>query len=65
PVYCMLGLPIEIHTPIFFGSRTIGLCAHVIEQHDNNRLFRPRVHYIGERHNLEELSVSSSFNNST
>lgn len=57
PVYYMLGLPIELYTPIFFGSRTIGLCAHVIEQHDNNRLFRPRVHYIGERHNLEELSV--------
>ncbi|WP_342543805.1 citrate synthase [Lysinibacillus sp. FSL K6-4013] len=57
PVYYMLGLPIEIYTPIFFGSRTIGLCAHVIEQHDNNRLFRPRVNYIGERHNLEELSV--------
>ncbi|MFJ7979952.1 citrate synthase [Lysinibacillus xylanilyticus] len=57
PVYYMLGLPIEIYTPIFFGSRTIGLCAHVIEQHDNNRLFRPRVNYIGERHTLEELSV--------
>lgn len=57
PVYYMLGLPIEIYTPIFFSSRTIGLCAHVIEQHDNNRLFRPRVNYIGERHNLEELSV--------
>ncbi|MEY9977309.1 citrate synthase [Lysinibacillus sp. RC79] len=57
PVYYMLGLPIEIYTPIFFGSRTIGLCAHVIEQHDNNRLFRPRVNYIGEHHNLEELSV--------
>ncbi|MGG2054953.1 citrate synthase [Lysinibacillus pakistanensis] len=57
PVYYMLGLPIEIYTPIFFGSRTIGLCAHVIEQHDNNRLFRPRVNYIGKRHNLQELSV--------
>ena len=57
PVYYMLGLPIELYTPIFFGSRTIGLCAHVIEQHDNNRLFRPRVNYIGERHTLEELSV--------
>ncbi|MEK5069224.1 citrate synthase [Sporosarcina sp. FSL K6-1508] len=50
PVYWMLGIPIPLYTPIFFGSRTVGLCAHVIEQHENNRLYRPRVHYIGERH---------------
>lgn len=35
-------------------SRTVGLCAHVIEQHANNRLFRPRVNYIGERHVLSK-----------
>lgn len=50
PVYWMLGIPIPLYTPIFFSARTVGLCAHVIEQHENNRLFRPRVHYIGERH---------------
>lgn len=50
PVYWMLGIPIQLYTPIFFSARTVGLCAHVIEQHENNRLFRPRVHYIGERH---------------
>lgn len=49
PVYYLLGLPIEIYTPIFFSARTVGLCAHVVEQHDNNRLFRPRVNYVGER----------------
>jgi citrate synthase len=52
PVYWMLGIPIPLYTPIFFSARTIGLCAHVIEQHTNNRLFRPRVNYIGERHAL-------------
>jgi len=50
PVYWMLGIPIPLYTPIFFSARTVGLCAHVIEQHANNRLFRPRVSYIGERH---------------
>ncbi len=50
PVYSMLGIPIPLFTPIFFGARTVGLCAHVIEQHENNRLFRPRVLYTGERH---------------
>ena len=52
PVYWMLGIPISLYTPIFFCSRTVGLCAHVIEQHENNRLFRPRVLYTGERHSL-------------
>lgn len=45
PVYWMLGIPIPLYTPIFFSARTSGLCAHVIEQHTNNRLFRPRVSY--------------------
>lgn len=49
PVYWMLGIPIALYTPIFFSSRTVGLCAHVIEQHENNRLFRPRVQYKGPR----------------
>lgn len=52
PVYWMLGIPIPLYTPIFFSARTVGLCAHVIEQHENNRLYRPRVHYIGDRHVL-------------
>ena len=50
PVYWMLGIPIPLYTPIFFSARTVGLCAHVIEQHSHNRLFRPRVNYIGQRH---------------
>lgn len=54
PVYWMLGIPIQLYTPIFFSSRTVGLCAHVIEQHANNRLFRPRVNYVGERHVLSK-----------
>lgn len=49
PVYWKLGIPISLYTPIFFSSRTAGLCAHIAEQHANNRLFRPRVKYTGER----------------
>ncbi|TPG71627.1 citrate synthase [Brevibacillus laterosporus] len=52
PVYWMLGIPIPLYTPIFFAARTVGICAHVLEQHAQNRLFRPRVKYIGERHVL-------------
>lgn len=49
PVYYLLGIPVNLYTPIFFAARTLGLCAHVIEQHADNRLFRPRVLYTGPR----------------
>ncbi|MBB6450735.1 citrate synthase [Geomicrobium halophilum] len=49
PVYYLLNIPIPLYTPIFFAARVVGLGAHVIEQHDNNRLYRPRVHYTGPR----------------
>ncbi|MDR0270272.1 citrate synthase [Paenibacillus sp.] len=56
PVYHLLGIPIELFTPVFLAARTIGICAHVIEQHENNRLFRPRVLYKGPRNLHPELS---------
>ncbi|MCS7161956.1 MAG: citrate synthase [Bacteroidia bacterium] len=49
PVYYLLGIPIELYTPIFFAARTAGLLAHIIEQHRENRLYRPRVLYTGPR----------------
>lgn len=49
PLYHLLGIPTPLFTPIFLASRTLGICTHVIEQHENNRLYRPRVHYIGLR----------------
>ncbi|NOU68582.1 citrate synthase [Paenibacillus sp. LMG 31461] len=49
PVYYLLGIPIELFTPVFLAARTVGISAHVMEQHANNRLFRPRVHYTGAR----------------
>ncbi|WP_152657245.1 citrate synthase [Oceanobacillus sp. CFH 90083] len=48
PVYWKLGIPIPLYTPIFFSARTAGLTSHIIEQHDNNRIFRPRVDYTGK-----------------
>ncbi|WP_080875032.1 citrate synthase [Oceanobacillus timonensis] len=48
PVYWKLGIPIPLYTPIFFSARTAGLAAHIMEQHDNNRIFRPRVAYTGK-----------------
>jgi citrate synthase len=46
-LYHYLGLPVELYTPLFVISRVAGWCAHVIEQHDNNRLIRPRARYTG------------------
>ncbi|MEX2274349.1 MAG: citrate/2-methylcitrate synthase [Actinomycetota bacterium] len=45
----LLDIPIDLFTPIFLCARTAGLVAHVIEQHDHNRLYRPRVLYDGPR----------------
>ena len=47
PVLQMLGIPWQLNTPVFACSRVAGWCAHVIEQHDNNRLIRPRSLYTG------------------
>jgi citrate synthase len=47
PVLTMLGFASELNTPIFAASRVAGWCAHVVEQHDHNRLIRPRSLYTG------------------
>ena len=46
-LYYMLGIPIDLYTPIFAVSRISGWTAHVMEQHANNRLIRPRADYTG------------------
>lgn len=45
--YYLLGIPIELFTPVFAASRTAGWTAHILEQYANNRLIRPRADYIG------------------
>ncbi len=45
--YTTLGIDMDLFTPIFAVSRIAGWAAHVIEQHDNNRLIRPRAEYTG------------------
>lgn len=46
-VYYMLGIPIDLFTPIFAISRVSGWTAHILEQFSNNRLIRPRAEYTG------------------
>ena len=47
-VYYSLGIPTDLFTPIFAIARCSGWCAHVLEQLEDNRLFRPLSEYIGE-----------------
>ncbi len=46
-VYYMLGIPIDLFTPVFATSRISGWLAHILEQYADNRLIRPRADYIG------------------
>ena len=48
-VYYMLGIDIDLYTPIFALSRTSGWTAHLLEQWEDNRLIRPRAEYVGPR----------------
>lgn len=48
-VYYMLGIDIDLYTPIFAFSRTSGWTAHLLEQWEDNRLIRPRAEYVGPR----------------
>lgn len=41
------GIAREMFTPTFAAGRTIGWCAHVMEQAAHNRLIRPTARYVG------------------
>jgi citrate synthase len=56
--YTLLGIDIDLFTPIFAVSRISGWAAHVIEQHDDNRLIRPRADYVGPAYPAPYIPVS-------
>ncbi len=47
--YYMMGIPLDLYTPIFAISRISGWTAHILEQYENNKLIRPRAEYVGPR----------------
>jgi citrate synthase len=47
--YYLMGIPLDLFTPIFAVSRISGWTGHVLEQYANNRLIRPRAEYVGPR----------------
>lgn len=51
-LYAMMGIPIDIMTPLFAISRVSGWCAHIIEEkfaeaQDKPALYRPESEYVG------------------
>jgi citrate synthase len=46
-VFVALGIPAENFTALFAMARSVGWLAHFIEDRQDNRIFRPKAHYIG------------------
>ena len=47
PAYYMMGIDIDMYTPIFVVARITGWTAHILEQLASNRLIRPLSEYTG------------------
>jgi len=45
--YHCIGLQLDLFTPMFAMSRLGGWSGHIIEQLNDNRLFRPTADYVG------------------
>jgi citrate synthase len=60
-VYTLMGIPIDIMTPVFAVARVAGWCSHIIEEkfaeaQDKPALYRPEAEYIG--HYCGEIGCS-------
>ena len=47
PLFYSLGIPIDLFTPVIAAGRVAGWTANIVEQHEDNRLIRPRGEYVG------------------
>jgi citrate synthase len=47
PLFYSLGIPVDLFTPVIAAGRIAGWSANIVEQHDDNRLIRPRAEYVG------------------
>jgi citrate synthase len=52
PVYHIMGIPMDLMTPIFAIARIAGWCAHILEEkfaeaQEKPALYRPKAEYVG------------------
>ncbi len=52
-VYHMMGIPVDLMTPLFAASRIAGWCSHIIEEkfadaQEKPALYRPESEYVGQ-----------------
>ena len=53
PVYHIMGIPMDLMTPVFAIARTAGWCSHIIEEkfaeaQQKPALYRPTAEYVGQ-----------------
>ena len=54
----MIGIPMELYTPIFAMSRIVGLCAHRLEElnFEDRRIIRPAYMNVGTERKYKDIS---------